>query len=568
MSSNVSKIAVYFGNGVARTAAGLASRFRAPFGRLVHNRRGGVALVFALAMPPMVMAAICGLDLQRAAAVRQNLQDSLDAATLAAARSSETTDAGVRRVGMRYLQASLTPYPYVQLRTAANRTNFTVGSDGSISSRAAAKVDTVVAGLLFGDALDVAVESNVLRSGGKIEIALVIDNTGSMSSQGRLQAAQTAAVDLVRQLQSGSSSSDTVRISLVPFSDTVRVDPGFGATANVAGANRLPWLSQSPNHTGSTGTTGIFSTGVNRFQLLDNMRIGWGGCIESRPYPYDVRDTAPATSNQATMFVPYFSPDTPDADQINDNTWRRYDRYNDYIDEGTDGISGILSEIQRHLTTALRLQAWTGLTRDTTKYTYARRRSGIGTSLGPNQGCALQPVVRLTNNFQSVTTAIQSMQAGGTTNVPMGLVWGWHTLSPNAPFADGAAYSDSRVRKIVVLLTDGDNVNNTTANPDNSEYTGVGFIWQGRLGTDMDVASSAQRRADRLDERFTELCRNMNNQGITIYTIGVQVSSQSQRLLSGCAGDSNRFFNVSNSAGIGTAFSQIAGSIDQIRIAH
>lgn len=535
---------------------------------LVRSRHGGVALIFALAMPPMTLMAICGLDLQHASSMRRALQDSLDAATLAAARSSETTDAGVRRVGLASLRSGLAQFPEVELDEAVSRTNFDLNADGSVSSIAHARVDTFIAGSLFGDALDIGADSTVLRSGAKLEIALVIDNTGSMNSQGRLQAAQAAAVDLVEGLAAGNAASDTVRVSLVPFSDTVRPNPGFGRQSNRSSASALGWVSQATNHTGSTGTTGLFSTGVNRFRLLDDMRIGWGGCVESRPYPYDVRDTAPVNSNQATMFVPYFSPDTPDADQINDNTWRRYDRYNDYLDEGTDGISGILDQIRNRLTNALRLEAWSGLTRDTTKYTASRLRSGIGTSLGPNQGCALQPVVRLTNDFPAVIRSIESMQAGGTTNVPMGMVWGWHTLSPNAPFADGVPYSDTRVRKIVILLTDGDNVNNTTNNPDNSVYTGVGFIWQQRLGSDMDVASSAQRRGDRLDERFSELCTNMRNQGVTIYTIGVQVSSQSQRLLSRCATSDDQFFNVSNSAGISAAFAQIAGSIDRIRISH
>jgi Flp pilus assembly protein TadG len=538
------------------------------FWSLCQDRRGGVALIFALSLPPLMLMAVAGVDLQRAAAVRQGLQDSLDAAALAAARSSETTDAGVRQVGMRVLAASLAQHGYVELQTLAADTSFDLNDDGSVTAHATARVDTVVAGLLFGDSLDVRAEATVMRSGGELEIALVIDNTGSMSSQGRLTAARSAAIDLVEQFQASNTSSDTVRISLVPFSDTVRVHQGFSATGNVSAANRLSWLSQSPNHTGSTGSTGVFSSGANRFQLLDRMRIGWGGCIESRPYPYDVRDTAPTSGDQATMFVPYFSPDTPDADQIDDSTWRRYDRYNDYINEDATGIAGILTQIQNRLTNTLRRQAWSGLLRDVTKYTYARRRSGIGTGLGPNQGCGLEPVVRLTNDFDSVIDAIDAMEATGTTNVPMGLVWGWHTLSPNAPFADGVAYSDRSVRKIVVLLTDGDNVNNTASNPDNSDYTGVGMIWQERLGSDIDESSSSGDRTDRLDERFTELCANMNDQGVTIYTIGVQVSSSSQRLLRSCAGADDRFFNVTNSSGIASAFAQIANSIDRIRIAR
>lgn len=537
--------------------------------RFATARNGGVALMFALAMPPMTMLAVCGLDLQRASSVKRSLQDALDAATLAAARSNETTDDGIRRVGMQALHANLAQFPYVILDESAEVTNFSLDDDGSVTGTAHVDVDTLAAGAFLGDSLDVVAGSLVYRASRRVEVALVIDNTGSMNSYGRLPAAQAAAINLVERLEAASEHSieqDAVRVSLVPFSDTVRPHAGFGSQSNRTGASSLGWLTRSPNHTGATGSTGLFSSGVDRFQLLDDMRIGWGGCVESRPYPYDVRDTAPSNANQATMFVPYFNPDSPDSNTINDNNWRRYTRYNDYIDEGTTGISGILGQILNRLNEALRLEAWFGLTKDVSKYTYSRRRSGIGSSLGPNRGCGLEPVVRLTDNFGSVIDAIEDMEAVGSTNVPMGLVWGWHTLSPRAPFADGRPYSDNRVQKIVILLTDGDNMSATTNNPDNSYYTGIGLIWQQRLGSDMDVAASGQRRADRMDERLAELCNNMNDQGILIYTIGVEVSPNSQRRLSACASENDMFFNVSSSNGIGAAFDRIAGSIEGLRI--
>lgn len=549
-----------------------AVRTRAGFRRFAESQHGGVALIFALSMPALTMMAVCGLDIHRAQSVRQSLQDALDAATLAAARSGEMDDAGVRRVGLHALRANMAQFPYVAIDEAVGRTNFDLNADGSVESHARADVDTLAAGAFLGGQLEVGAQSLVHRSNGRVEVALVIDNTGSMSSGGKLRAAQAAANDLVDRLEAAadrSSEPDAVRVSLVPFSMTVRVDDGFSSRANRSEASAMPWLSQSPNHTGSTGSTGLFSSGVNRFELLDNMRIGWGGCIESRPYPYDVQDTAPSSGSQATMFVPYFSPDTPDENTFpNDNQWGRYARDNDYVDESTSVLSGLVSNLLGSITNLIRVESWSRLLKDPSKYTASRLRSGIGVNRGPNQGCALRPVVRLTDDFDQIRDGIDGMVATGNTNVPMGLMWGWHTVSPRAPFADGGDYSDQRVRKIVILLTDGDNVNSTESNPDNSNYSGVGLIWQGRLGTDMDVASSAQRRADRMDERLIELCRNMRNEDITLYTVGVQVSNNSQRLLRNCADADDRFFNVTNTGGIADAFDQIAGQIETLRIAR
>lgn len=547
------------------------SRLKSFGKRLLRARDGGVALMFALAMPPMTMMAVCGLDIHRASSVRQSLQDALDAATLAAARSGETTDAGVRTVGMRVLRANLAQFPYVTLNEATNSTNFDLNEDGSVVSYARVAVDTLVAGAFLGDALDVNVDSLVNRSTSmRLEVALVIDNTGSMASGGKLSAAQSAAEDLVRTLEDAAANSTEdvpVRISLVPFSQTVRVSSGFGSQNNRTSATAAGWLSRSTSHTGSTGATGLFSSGVDRFQLLDTLRIGWGGCVESRPYPYDVQDTAPSSSNQSTMFVPYFSPDTPRANIFpNDNGWQNYARYNDYLNEPSSIVSGIVSNLNGQLNNNTQLAAWTALLKDTGKYQRTYLRSGIGTGLGPNQGCDLEPLTRLTEDFDAIVDSIGDMVATGNTNVPMGLMWGWHTLSPRAPFADGSAYGTEDVQKIVVLLTDGDNVNSTASNPDNSVYSGVGLIWQGRLGTDMDVASSAQRRQDRMDERLLELCENMRDESIVIYTVGVQVSTNSQRLLADCAGSDDQFFNVTSAGGISDAFDQIVGRINNLRI--
>src|SRR5690606_32705650 len=122
------------------------------------------------------------------------------------------------------------------------------------------------------------------------------------------------------------------------------------------------------------------------FELLDTLRIGWGGCVESRPYPYDVRDTAPSASDQSTMFVPYFAPDTPDedafssADRTSRNSWEDYPRYNDWINE-TTSIASLLSGITSSNRLSRLESAWSVLTKDSAKYARSRLRSGIGTGL-------------------------------------------------------------------------------------------------------------------------------------------------------------------------------------------
>ena len=548
--------------GWGRGLKGFADRF-------ARARQGNVAMIFALSLPPLILMTLGGVDIHRASTVRVNLQDALDAAALAAARSPYTTNAEIRTVGLNALKANLKAYPEITLRE--DQTTFVLNAEGIVVADSKVDVKALVAnivlppyGKFMDDKLPVGAHSEVFRSNKMVEIALVLDNTGSMSGT-KLTNTKDAAVGLIDRLAAADARSiepDAVKIALVPFSMTVRINSGFGTTNNRTSATNLGYMSRSTSHTGSTGSTGLFSTGKDRFALLDTLRIGWAGCVESRPYPNDVNDTAPSSSDQATMFVPYFSPDSPDEDDADDDYyWRRYTYPNDYLND----IEAAKSNNYSFPNDAARQTEWNTRTRNASKYARNRLRSGIGEDLGPNQGCGLEPVMRLTDNFTALKSAVNRMTATGNTNIPMGLMWGWHALSPNAPFRDGQAYGTERLQKIVILMTDGENVNSTANNWDNSSYSGAGLIWQERLG--VGLWSSGTERRNVMDERLAELCVNLKARDVIIYTVGVQVDTRTQEILSACATQSANYFNVTSASAIGAAFDRIAGAIENLRIA-
>ena len=555
--------------GIGQSISDGARRLKAFAGRFARARRGNVAMIFALSLPPLILMTLGGVDLHRASTVRVNLQDALDAAALAAARSPYTTNAEITTVGLAALKANLKAYPEITLRE--DQTTFVLNAEGIVVADSKVDVKAIVAnivlppyGQFMDDKLPVAAHSEVFRSNKMVEIALVLDNTGSMAGT-KLANTKTAATDLIDRLAAADARSvepDAVKIALVPFSMTVRINSGFGATTNRTSATAAGYLSRSTSHTGSTGSTGLFSAGRDRFALLDTLQIGWGGCVESRPYPNDVNDTAPNSGNQSTMFVPYFSPDSPDVDDApGDYYWSRYTYFNDYLNDSESAKSSGFS----FSGDSARQTEWFTRLKNVSKYARNRLRSGIGTGLGPNQGCDLQPVMRLTDNFTSLKTAVNNMTATGNTNIPMGLMWGWHALSPNAPFSDGQAYGTERLQKIAILMTDGENVNSEAYNWDNSAYSGAGLIWQQRLG--LDASSTGGQRRDVMDSRLAELCANMKARNIIIYTVGVQVDTRTQDILRACATETANYFNVTSASAIGAAFDRIAGAIENLRIA-
>ena len=177
----------------------------------------------------------------------------------------------------------------------------------------------------------------------------------------------------------------------------------------------------------------------------------------------------------------------------------------------------------------------------------------------------MQPLIRLTTNMATIKTGIDAMTAVGNTNIGMGLVWGWHTLTPNLPFGDGTAYKTLHVRKIVILMTDGENTN-STGGDNGSDYSGLGYIWQKLLGSSMTSSTSSSDRLTAMDNRLSALCTNMKAKDITIYTVRVEVTSGSSSLLQNCASTPDKFYDVQNVSTLGAAFDAIAGSIDNLRI--
>jgi von Willebrand factor type A domain len=203
-------------------------------------------------------------------------------------------------------------------------------------------------------------------------------------------------------------------------------------------------------------------------------------------------------------------------------------------------------------------------------------RSKTDPNYGPNAGCALQPVAPLTPTLADVKTRINSMTIGGSTNIPFGLVWGWHVISPNSPFTSkGVAYNTPLVTKVIVLMTDGENSLSVqgAANRNRSTYSGVGYVRQNRMGidpgpdgilSDAEITSGSVTAA--LNARLARLCSNIKAQNVVIYTVGVEVSGGNQALLRSCATDNDKFFQVSNAAQMSARFEEIAESILSLHV--
>jgi Flp pilus assembly protein TadG len=514
------------------------------FRRFFGHSGGNVALMFGLAIVPIFGVVGAALDYARVTDVRTKLAASLDAAVLAVGRQ---TTAMSDKAAFDLVATWMTAYMADKKFAGTWQLDSVTQSGDAVVAKASGKVDTTLARVLGYEEVPFAVTSEAVKSIGKVELALILDNTGSMKGT-KIASLKSAAEDLVDSLAAATKKPSDLKIAVVPFSQTVNVGSGYASAT---------WLDTAGKS--SVAKSQFLGQTVNRIDLFKKVGATWGGCVETRAADYEATPTPPDASNPETLYVPYFAPDEP-----GDKGAKTYN--NSYLKDSK--LANIKSSLAKlGLSDMLSLPDYRLLQGDIAKYTgtpQSGTTGALGYKYGPNSGCEIAPLSRLSSDTDAVKKALGKMIAAGNTDIPIGAAWGWNTLAPDGPFADGAAYGDKEWAKFAVIMTDGNNENNEGNDEDLSYYSGVGYVWQGRMGS--TTGNKASRTAAR-DARLGEICKAMKAKDITIYTIRVEVKSGSSAVLENCASDTGKFYEVQNVANLAAAFADIGESIQSLRLA-
>ncbi len=266
-----------------RSAAGAVLRRLLP--ALLRDTRGATAMMFALALLPMFGAIGLAVDSSLGYILRSRLSKSLDVAALAAGRVALSDDA--EAVARKFFDANFAASGGSDIAVGG----FTYDLDDNrqfVTLTASATAPTYFMRIFGKDSIVVTARTVIERQTSGLELALVMDITGSMNSDGKFNAMQTAAFDLIDIIYGDETEVDNLYISLVPYTSTVNI-----------GNARTDWLAAGDRVLSSPGD---FST------------AGWKGCVEARANPMDADDTPPG-SGLFTSF--YYAPTV----STNDNNW-------------------------------------------------------------------------------------------------------------------------------------------------------------------------------------------------------------------------------------------------------
>jgi Flp pilus assembly protein TadG len=229
--------------------------------RFARDEGGQVLLIFALIVTAMVMFVGVATDYSRSSRAHTKLQNSLDAVALGIAREAqEGTSAETLKEMATVRMATMLPNYSFEVTSA-------VPTSGSLTIQAKGSIDAGLTSVAGYETLEQSVTSQATWGTGKLEVAMVLDSTGSMAQYSRMIELKKAAKAMLAELQ--LSEEGLVKIAIVPFDVNVRVANSYKTASWFKSDWWISWF--------------------------------WNGCLADRDQSNDVSDAA-VTSSAATKY--------------------------------------------------------------------------------------------------------------------------------------------------------------------------------------------------------------------------------------------------------------------------
>jgi Flp pilus assembly protein TadG len=493
------------------------------FKRFCRDNSGQFAIMFAVVLIPLVAGVGFAIDYAGALQSRTRLRDATDAAAFYAATE-------YRKDGKLPTSADVLKFVSENYGVSNGEQEPKILSMALVDGRVVLKTEVIrplaFMGVMGNADTPIAVASTIhVGKDEDLEIALALDTTYSMTKSAdvsadeldptgtyvppgtedidRITALKVAALRFTDAILGQAGATQKRRISVVPFSRYV----------NVGLAQRgQSWLDVPPD-TAASGT-----------QCTDFYHpiIGYSDVCQPASYIYDGVEI---TYNQCQPI--YGSEKIQTCWPTGWSTWR--------------GCVGSRNE-PYNLNDPVAGKKFTGL-----------MNTSCGTELLP-----------LTSDKVAVASRISALHAYDHTYIPEGVMWGMRTLTDVAPFTEASKSSKlKKVRKILVLMTDGDNqaVADIPYAPTHEHITEPNAR---HAGTPDYYAKKAKT-----DDWTLKACNEAKSAEIEVYTIsfGTDLSASAKSILRNCATDSQHYFDAKDAEALSAAFLAISAKVNAIYLA-
>jgi Flp pilus assembly protein TadG len=509
-----------------------------------------VFTLFILAM--MLMVGGLAVDMMRFENYRARLQATLDRAVLAAADLDICLDAGTNPVDV--VNDYVTKAGFDQ-QVDAVVVNSGTGSC-TVTAQATIEVNTIFMQAVGVDQLSTPTAAVATERATGLEVALVLDTSGSMGREGRIEALRPAASEFVDAIFSDYDAG-TVSMSMVPYSSNVNLGPDLKAEFNV------------------------------------NFEHDYSHCLELVPGDYNAAGLNPDRTYQQTVHVdPYhYSSMSPwwDADRFLCDV-RPENHVVAWSDNALD-LTTAIGNLQPHENTSIDMGAVWGLSM--LSPSFRPILSGMIGGGHVDSSLSGQPRDFGDPDIQKVLVLMTD-----------GMNTYYHEFKPNFPrgisdihydVVNDAYYIQDREQGdedgdginaeefydpqngvfVDTIDFDGDGTEDFPALDWNEVYDNISFddqAWFFRAkemaGADYEAwyndlfeyGTTAVK-----DDRLDSACTAAKNEGVIIFTIGMMVPAHSVPILESCASSPAHFYHVAD-LDVASAFRNIAQSLSELQL--
>ncbi|KAA2234807.1 TadE/TadG family type IV pilus assembly protein [Salinarimonas soli] len=473
------------------------------------EKRGGVGVLFALVLVPLVGSAGAALDYNRAMSLRETMQTAADGTALSVAKATGDFTAR-KQQGLAFLTKQLPQRDGITYQPAVEQV-LQNGQESAVRVTVSTAVPTTLLSVLGIRTVPVAVESQATSGRNeRFDVAFVLDTTGSMMGA-RMTSLKSATTALIDDFIARRGDADQIHVSVIPFAQYVNIG---------LGNRNQPWLDvpadyQTPVKEKCEDVREVVGQQCEKvFQPAQPAQPRT--CYnDGTPYSCDIAAQPARWVDQCT---PIYGNNMVKQCTKSGGSWVRWNGCvgsRPYPDETRDG-------------------------------NYSVRIPGL-----MNISCA-SPILEPTNDLSLAKSRINALTTNGETYLPAGLLWGWRALSTQAPLSARTAQAGSPVSRNMILVTDG--MNTVSQRNRNSKFH------DGKNAAEADTITKLT-------------CQNMaadTASGIRLFTIAFEVTDANvKKLLTECSTlNGGAFYDAADAAQLQDALRNIGGQISKLRIAR
>ncbi len=279
--------------------------------RFARNENGNIAVLFSIAVLPILTFVGAAVDYTRVSTARTAMQSALDSATLMVSKdlsSGAIKTSDVNAKAQVYFASLYNNKDVSSINVAATYTAKDSQGKSTISVTGKGSITTEFMKIAGYPKLDFSTASTTTWGGTRMRVAMALDVTGSMGSAGKMPAMQDAAKKLIDTLKGLGTTADDVYVSIIPFAQMVSV--------GVSNKNAA-WLKW--DGLGSCSSSNwYYAAYMARFSTKEGCQTNggtwtsssgkgsWKGCVTDRDKPADTTNTPPvssATNYQAVLYL-------------------------------------------------------------------------------------------------------------------------------------------------------------------------------------------------------------------------------------------------------------------------